>query len=85
MPKTAKIAISLPEQVLDIIEDERKESGESRSEFFRHAAELLLRYREEEALARKYVKGYQRKPETQKEIEAARQAAAHVLATEPWQ
>ena len=34
MDKSAKVAISLPENVLKAIEKERKVRGESRSEFF---------------------------------------------------
>ena len=37
MGKTAKVAISLPEDILKVVEKERKARGESRSEFFRQA------------------------------------------------
>ncbi len=40
MPKTSKIAISLPEEVLTAVEREREESGESRSQIFRRAVDL---------------------------------------------
>lgn len=43
MPKTTKITISLPEDLLERIEKERMARGESRSEFFRHAIESFLR------------------------------------------
>jgi Arc/MetJ-type ribon-helix-helix transcriptional regulator len=49
--KTTKIAISLPEEVLDAVERERGESGESRSEFFRRAVEALLRRQREQELS----------------------------------
>lgn len=84
MPKTAKIAISLPEEVLAAVEEERRDSGESRSQFFRRAAEVLLRRRREEEMNQQYVRAYQRMPETREEIEAARAAAASILAEEPW-
>ncbi len=42
MGKSAKVAISLPEIVLRAVEKERKAKGESRSAFFRRAAERLL-------------------------------------------
>ena len=35
MPRIAKVAISLPEEMLRAVEKERKAMGESRSEFFR--------------------------------------------------
>jgi metal-responsive CopG/Arc/MetJ family transcriptional regulator len=85
MPKTAKIAISLPEEVLDAVERERRDRGESRSQFFRRAAEILLRRRREQELNTQYIRAYQQTPETKEEIEAARHAASDILAKEPWE
>jgi metal-responsive CopG/Arc/MetJ family transcriptional regulator len=85
MSKTTKIAISLPEEVLDAVERERGESGESRSEFFRRAVEALLRQQREQELSEQYVHAYQTLPESLEEIEAARRAASNILAEEPWQ
>ncbi|MBI2907311.1 MAG: ribbon-helix-helix protein, CopG family [Chloroflexi bacterium] len=85
MPKTAKIAISLPEDVLKAVEQEREGSGESRSEFFRRAVETLLRHRRERELSEQYVRAYQQVPETSEEVEGARRAASAILAEEPWQ
>ena len=84
MPKTAKIAISLPEDVLKAVERERGESGESRSEFFRRAVEMLLRRRREQEMSQQYVRAYQRMPETKEEVAAAYRAASNILAEEPW-
>jgi metal-responsive CopG/Arc/MetJ family transcriptional regulator len=85
MPKTAKIAISLPEEVLAAVERERRDSGESRSQFFRRAAEMLLRRRREQEMNELYVRAYQQTPETEEEVEAARRAASNILAKEPWE
>lgn len=85
MSKTAKVAISLPEEVLDAVEREREESGESRSEFFRRAVETLLRHRREQEMTERYVRAYQRVPETREEVEAAYHAASAILAEEPWE
>ena len=85
MPKTAKIAISLPEDVLNAVEREREGSGESRSQFFRRAVETLLSHRRERERSEQYVRAYQQAPETREEVEAARQAASAILAEEPWQ
>ena len=60
----AKIAISLPDEVLQAIEKERLASGLSRSEFFRNAVEAFLRHRRERELEEQYVRGYQENPET---------------------
>ncbi|HJX69675.1 MAG TPA: ribbon-helix-helix protein, CopG family [Dehalococcoidia bacterium] len=85
MPKTAKIAISLPEDMLAAVERERRDSGESRSEFFRRAAEILLRRQREQEMNELYVRAYQQMPETAEEVEAARRAASNILAEEPWE
>jgi metal-responsive CopG/Arc/MetJ family transcriptional regulator len=85
MPKTAKIAISLPEEVLAAVEQARKDNGESRSEFFRRAAETLLRRQREQKMNELYIRAYQQMPETEEEVEAARRAASNILAKEPWE
>ena len=46
----AKIAISLPDEVLQAVEKERLASGQSRSEFFRNAVEAFLRQRRDREL-----------------------------------
>ena len=84
MPKTTKIAISLPADILNAVERERKESGESRSELFRRAVELLLRRHREQDMSERYIRAYERIPETKEEIEAARHAASVILAEESW-
>ena len=84
MPKTSKIAISLPEEVLTAVEREREESGESRSQIFRRAVDLLLRQRKEREMSELYIRAYQQVPETKEEVDAARRAASTILAEEPW-
>jgi len=85
MPKTTKIAISLPEDIFRAVEQERKASGESRSELFRRAVEMLLRRKREQAMSERYVHAYEQMPETREEIAAARHAASSILAGELWQ
>jgi len=85
MSKTSKIAISLPEEVLTAVEREREESGESRSQIFRRAVELLLRQHKEREMSEQYIRAYQQLPETKEEVTAARRAASTILAEEPWQ
>ena len=85
MPKTKKIAISLPEEVLTAVEREREGSGESRSQIFRRAVELLLRQQKEQKMSEQYIRAYQQIPETNEEVAAARHAATIILAEEPWQ
>ncbi len=84
MTKTSKIAISIPKEVLAAVERERQESGESRSQIFRRAVDLLLRQQREREMSEKYMRAYQQIPETKEEVTAARRAASTILAEEPW-
>jgi metal-responsive CopG/Arc/MetJ family transcriptional regulator len=84
MSKTAKIAISLPVDILNDVEREREESGESRSELFRRAVELLLHRRRQQEMSEKYIRAYELMPDSTEEIEAARHAAGNILSGESW-
>jgi metal-responsive CopG/Arc/MetJ family transcriptional regulator len=84
MGKSTKVAISLPEQVLKAIEKERKARGESRSEFFRRAAEKLLKQEQESKAVETYIRGYCVLPESAGEVETVHRAGVAVLAQEPW-
>ena len=84
MNKTTKVAISLPEHILKAIEEERRTKGESRSEFFRRAAEILLKQARESKQVDRYVQGYRAMPEATDEIETAHRQGISVLAEEPW-
>jgi len=85
MPKTAKIAISLPEDLLRVVEEERKARGETRSQFFRRAVEVLRQKERQRDAVAQYIEGYRRLPESPEEVEAAYRAAVAVLAEEPWE
>lgn len=84
MNKSTKVAISLPEHVLEAIEKERKTRGESRSEFFRRAAEKLLKQEQESKAIEKYIQGYCDMPESADEVETIHKAGTAVLSQEPW-
>jgi len=85
MGKTAKVAISLPEDVLAAVELERRAKGESRSEFFRRAVEKRLKEERESSVIRDYVRGYEEFPESAEQVEAAHRLGSAVLAAEPWE
>lgn len=85
MGKFAKIAISLPADMLEAIERERKVKGESRSEFLRRAAEAALLQDKERNAVASYVRGYRKTPESADEIASAHRAGSAILATEPWE
>lgn len=78
----AMVTISLDNELLAAVERERRARRQTRSEFFRSAAEQLLD-REREAIAR-YIRGYREFPETEEEIALAAQLGRAILAEEPW-
>ncbi len=80
----AKIAISLPDDVLRDVEKERQASGESRSQFFRRAAIALLKRQREREWDQQYIRAYQEMPETEEEFAGLRSAGLEVLAELPW-
>ena len=84
MSGTNKVAISLPNEIFEAIEQERKESGESRSQLFRRAIEMLLRRRQEEEKIRQYVRGYEQMPETEEETLIPAQLSKELFGKEPW-
>ena len=79
----AKIAISVPDTLLDAIENERAASGLSRSAFFRRAVEEHLRREREREDIERYIQGYQLYPETAEELAWAQLGLA-ALALDPW-
>lgn len=80
----AKIAISLPDSFLEIIERESKARSMSRSEFLRQAVEALLKHEQEREDVRRYVQGYLAYPETDEEVAWAEAASQSILAEYPW-
>jgi metal-responsive CopG/Arc/MetJ family transcriptional regulator len=83
--KTAKISISLPQDVLAAAEAERRATGETRSEFFRRAVERLLEREREEEAVEKYIAGYRAQPESADEEQEVTAAGLAALAGEPWE
>lgn len=81
----AKIAISLPDDVHQAVEKERLATGESRSQFFRHAVEERLRRARDRELEEQYVRGYLENPETPEELEWVFRAGLEALAENPWE
>ena len=80
----AKIAISLPDDVLQEVEKERNASGETRSEFFRRAVKALLKREREREAVEQYVRAYQEMPETEEELGWVEAASQAVLEEYPW-
>ena len=82
MGATAKITISLDAELLEVIERQRRERGQTRSAFIRYAVEQVLRREQEDS--ERYIRGYREQPETDEEMIIARQIGLAVLAQEPW-
>jgi metal-responsive CopG/Arc/MetJ family transcriptional regulator len=84
MKNVVKVAISLPEELLERIDRARSRAGISRSDYFRQAAVGLLDAKTD-ADVKRYVQGYRENPETADEIEEARAGASSILAVDPWE
>ena len=84
MKRAVKIAISLPEELLERIDRASSHAGISRSHYFRQAAVSLLDARTAPDVER-YVQGYRENPEAADEIEEARAGASSILAVAPWE
>ncbi len=81
----AKIAISLPDEVLEAVEKERLAKGESRSQFFRRAAEEQLRRQRDREDIEQYIRGYLENPETEGEIALAESTLGYAFDDDSWE
>lgn len=79
-----KVAISLPADLYQAVEQARKKSKRSRSTVVQDALRHWLKQQEQGVLIREYEAGYRKMPEGEKEIAAAQAAAVRALATEEW-
>jgi metal-responsive CopG/Arc/MetJ family transcriptional regulator len=85
MAESVKIAISMPEGLVRLMEKERKRTRETRSAFIRRAIRRLFQEKEHMLQVSEYVEGYRAQPETEEEIAAAEARAAELLSREPWE
>jgi metal-responsive CopG/Arc/MetJ family transcriptional regulator len=76
------IAVSVPEDLLDSIDEVRRMSGRSRSDFISNAVRAYLAHRREEDA--RYIAGYRRMPETDEEVAEADRLGVTILALEAW-
>lgn len=79
-----KVAISLPDPLYRSVERARRARGKTRSAVVHEALRQWLDREAEAALAREYVAGYRRRPESRREVKAAEAAAVRLLAAEDW-
>lgn len=83
--RAAKVSVSLPAEVLERVDRECEESGESRSELFRRALQALFEGGRREAAVQQYLEGYVAEPETEYEVGAAASLAPAVFDDEGWE
>jgi metal-responsive CopG/Arc/MetJ family transcriptional regulator len=83
MGRVAKISISMPDELLRQVERVRSHSRETRSDFFRRAAETVIRQEEEKEAVERYVQSYIDQPEAEEEIAWA-ELGKRRLAEVPW-
>jgi metal-responsive CopG/Arc/MetJ family transcriptional regulator len=79
-----KFAISLPEELFQRLEQDRREEGMNRSEYVANAVAGHLHRKREQELISQYVRGYLEQPETEEEIAEA-MAWASTVELEPWE
>jgi metal-responsive CopG/Arc/MetJ family transcriptional regulator len=80
----SKVAISLPPELLRLIDFECRARGINRSEFFRWAVSDLFRRRAERAADAEYEEAYRKHPEDPAESEAYLAIAAAAVGSLPW-
>jgi metal-responsive CopG/Arc/MetJ family transcriptional regulator len=80
----AKVAVSIPGGLFRAVEQARKKHGKSRSAVMQEALRHWLTRQSEAVLVREYEEGYRRKPESRREVKAAKAAAVRLLSTEEW-
>lgn len=85
MGRSAKVTISLPSDLLDQIEQERRERHETRSEFVRGLVEETFRGRREQQNRARYFRGYEQCPESDEEVAEADRLGHQALTAEPWE
>jgi metal-responsive CopG/Arc/MetJ family transcriptional regulator len=81
----AKIAISLPDEILKDVEKERLVAGETRSEFFRKAVETYFRYKRQKEQEEQYIRGYREFPESVEDLGGLEELGLAAWAEVPWE
>ena len=84
-PRARKVAISLPAELLERVEDRRRSTGDTRSRLVGKALERYLRDEDGASLVREYVEGYRRTPESVEEVAEAESMIGEALAEDPWE
>ena len=84
MSSTAKIAVSLPKEILRQVERARGEKGLARSKVILQALRLWLDRLEEAEQVTRYEAGYRKLPEDRVSLKAYERAETQSLSKESW-
>lgn len=79
---TARLAISLPSDLVATVERELALPDESRRPLFRRLLEEALREAEERRNVERFIQGYREQPQTEEEFGWSEAVAAEALASE---
>ncbi len=80
----AKVAVSLPKELFDSVEQARRKLKLPRSAAVVEALRAWLKSQEEEKRIRQYVEGYRKHPESASETKAWHRLAAREFHKDPW-
>lgn len=84
MPRSAKIAVTVPDDLLREVERLRRRTRETRSAVVQRALRVVLKRAELDARLRQYEEGYRQLPESDAEVDAAERRARAVLTAIDW-
>ena len=84
MRKVAKLSISLPNGLLQEVQEQIGDE-ESRSEAIARLLKFALRKKREERDVERYIQGYLEQPETEEEMRINYAFAIEALKSEPWE
>ena len=80
-----QIAISLPEDTLELVERECETTGETQSEFIKRLLDDFAKRRKEADDIERYKRGYEKYPETDEEIALSMALAHDAFEASPWE
>ena len=80
----AHIAITLPDDRLELVERARESTGETQSEFIIRLIDAFAKQQEEAELVAQYKRGYELYPETEEEMAWIEAAQKYAFSAEYW-
>ncbi len=79
-----RISVQLSERLLSLLDERAAREGRSRSDLIREAIDAYLDEEEQKRIRREIVEGYERAPETEEELAAAKREGRAAIREEPW-